>query len=95
MQASLQVVFERSPTAIEDDGDIRPLGEEESSIVLDDAIRDAVLLARPLKNLCREDCAGLCPSCGTDLNTKHCACQNETVDPRWSALAALREGKEK
>jgi uncharacterized protein len=50
---------------------------------------DAMLLAMPLQVVCREDCAGLCPSCGTDLNTGTCDCVETVVDDRWSALEDL------
>ena len=36
--------------------------------------------------LCRPDCAGICPSCGTDLNAGSCNCTEEATDPRWAAL---------
>lgn len=45
----------------------------------------------PMKPLCRPDCAGLCPRCGADLNEGDCGCETETVDPRWAALAQLRD----
>ncbi|HSK16424.1 MAG TPA: DUF177 domain-containing protein [Gaiellaceae bacterium] len=53
--------------------------------------RDAVALALPDKILCREDCAGLCPVCGRDLNREPHEHEGEASDPRWSALAELRE----
>ena len=56
---------------------------------LDRWAHDALLLAMPLRVLCREDCAGLCPTCGTDLNSGTCDCVVETVDDRWSALRVL------
>jgi uncharacterized protein len=52
--------------------------------------RDAVLLELPQAPLCRPDCAGLCPTCGTDLNAGPCPCRPAPADPRWSALDALR-----
>ena len=52
--------------------------------------RDAVLLELPLAPLCRPDCAGLCPTCGADLNEGPCACPPAEGDPRWAALDALR-----
>ncbi|MCL2396136.1 MAG: DUF177 domain-containing protein [Acidimicrobiaceae bacterium] len=52
--------------------------------------RDAVLLELPLAPLCRPDCAGLCPTCGADLNTSPCDCDTEVSDPRWAALDSLR-----
>lgn len=45
----------------------------------------------PMKPLCRPDCAGLCPVCGADLNLGACACPETAGDPRWAALAALRD----
>ncbi|HXV95925.1 MAG TPA: DUF177 domain-containing protein [Gaiellaceae bacterium] len=52
---------------------------------------DAVVLALPDKILCREDCAGLCPVCGKDLNREPHEHEGEAVDPRWQALADLRD----
>jgi len=56
-------------------------------------IREAVLMSVPIAALCREDCAGLCPRCGADLNKGKCTCQPESTDPRWSELKKLFEDK--
>ena len=53
--------------------------------------RDAIALALPEQILCRTDCAGLCPTCGKDLNLEPHEHEEEHGDPRWSALAALRD----
>jgi uncharacterized protein len=53
--------------------------------------RDAVALSLPDKILCRPDCAGLCPVCGKDLNVEPHEHEAEPGDPRWAALADLRE----
>jgi uncharacterized protein len=53
--------------------------------------RDAVALALPDKILCRPDCAGLCPVCGLDLNVEPHTHDEVEGDPRWSALAELRD----
>jgi len=53
--------------------------------------RDAVALALPEKILCRPDCAGLCPECGKNLNEEPHTHEEETADPRWDALAALKD----
>ena len=53
--------------------------------------RDAVILALPDKILCREDCAGLCPVCGRDLNVELHEHEEEPADSRWGALAELRD----
>ena len=56
---------------------------------LSDVLRQYLLTGEPLKTLCRSDCLGLCPECGTDLNTEKCKCDGPTIDPRWGALAEL------
>jgi len=53
--------------------------------------RDAIALALPEKILCRDDCAGLCGVCGKNLNDEPHTHEEETVDPRWAALEALRD----
>ena len=59
-------------------------------LLLEDVLREQVLLALPLKVTCREDCKGLCPHCGTNLNQEQCSCQALVEDPRWSALKEIR-----
>jgi uncharacterized protein len=53
--------------------------------------RDAVALELPEQILCREDCAGLCPVCGKDLNVEPHEHSEREPDPRWAALAELRD----
>jgi uncharacterized protein len=53
--------------------------------------RDALVLALPEQILCRPDCAGLCPVCGRDLNEEPHEHDVDGADPRWEALADLRE----
>ena len=53
--------------------------------------RDATALALPDKILCRDDCAGLCPVCGEDLNRDPHSHSEEEPDPRWAALSELRD----
>ena len=59
-------------------------------IDLTEAIQEQVLLSLPLKPLCREDCKGLCPRCGEDLNKGECGCRRQAVDPRLAVLAQLK-----
>jgi uncharacterized protein len=54
------------------------------------AIREHLLLELPDDPLCRDDCRGICPVCGTDLNTGTCDCDTTVRDDRWAALDALR-----
>lgn len=57
-------------------------------------VRDALLLSVPYKSLCRDDCKGLCPGCGADLNENACSCLKKTGDPRWGSLSGLIDTKE-
>jgi uncharacterized protein len=59
-------------------------------LLLEDALREQVLLALPLRAICREDCKGLCPHCGKNLNAEQCSCAEPVEDPRWSALKDIR-----
>jgi uncharacterized protein len=63
---------------------------EGEGILLDDVIREQVLLAAPLKLICREDCKGLCPHCGKNLNQEPCSCATGQEEPRWAALKEIR-----
>jgi DUF177 domain-containing protein len=62
-----------------------------AGLLLEDVLREQVLLALPLKAICREDCKGLCPHCGKNLNADQCNCAEPMEDPRWSALKDIRE----
>jgi uncharacterized protein len=60
------------------------------SLLLEDVVREQVLLALPLRVICREDCKGLCPHCGKNLNLEQCSCAEPMEDPRWAALKEIR-----
>ena len=59
-------------------------------LLLEDALREQVLLATPVRALCREDCKGLCPQCGRNLNLEQCNCEPQVSDPRWAALNDIK-----
>lgn len=62
-----------------------------SVIDLSDDVRQTLLLAVPLKLLCREDCKGLCPHCGANLNVGSCTCSETSMDSRWEQLVRLKK----
>jgi uncharacterized protein len=64
---------------------------EGEGVLLEDALREQVLLALPLKTICRDYCKGLCAHCGKNLNEIQCDCVDEVEDPRWSALKEIRD----
>lgn len=57
---------------------------------LAEIIREQILLSQPMKHLCRENCKGLCQSCGKDLNKSSCACEKKPADARWEPLKKLK-----
>ena len=60
------------------------------SLLLEDVLREQVLLSLPVRTLCKPDCKGLCPRCGQNRNSQPCHCDEGPSDPRWEALAGLR-----
>ncbi len=62
----------------------------DDQIDLNELLREQFYLALPMKPLCLEDCRGLCPQCGTNLNTGGCSCTPAWEDPRLAALKALQ-----
>jgi uncharacterized protein len=73
VQASVDVVFSADPDAA-DDPSVYPLSEPLTEIDVRPAVREELALAVPAFQLCREECAGLCPRCGADLNAGPCGC---------------------
>ncbi len=78
-----------SPALEAEDLDVAPL--EGATIDIDEVVREQILLTVGLRSVCRDDCRGLCPACGANLNEGECGCATVEVDPRWVALEALRE----
>jgi uncharacterized protein len=74
---------------IEED-DLTTAFYENDTIDLGQLMREQFYLALPMKPLCRDDCQGLCPTCGINWNKGTCDCTNQWEDPRLAALKALR-----
>jgi uncharacterized protein len=79
-------------------GEERELGEQDLSIGfyrcdvinVDDLAREQIELALPMARLCSDQCRGLCPECGANLNEGQCSCATRQVDQRWAALEELK-----
>ena len=75
------------------------LGEDEDALLvgedhlldLTEVVRQYAISDQPMKPLCRAECLGLCLECGADLNSSGCVCKEAPIDPRWGALAGLRD----
>ena len=63
---------------------------QRDSLLLEDVLREQVLLSLPVRTLCKPDCKGLCPRCGQNRNSQDCSCDEGQSDPRWEALSGLR-----
>jgi uncharacterized protein len=64
--------------------------DENHILDLGEAVRQYKITVLPMKPVCREDCAGLCPHCGLNLNYGTCECPPAPPDARWAPLLALR-----
>ena len=67
--------------------------DRDGGLELDELMQEVFLLEMDTKNLCSQDCKGLCPGCGADLNVEECRCKRE-ADPRLAVLAQLLEPEE-
>jgi len=81
----LHLLFADATDEESDDSDEYMLEPQATTIDLRPALREQWLLVAPGFVLCREDCKGLCPRCGADLNLGPCGCP-PVIDPRWAAL---------
>jgi len=88
---SLGLVFVSEDDA-EGDEDCYVVPRRASVLDLTEAVREELLLAAPQYVECRDNCRGLCPRCGADLNAGPCGCAPE-VDPRWEALTKSPRGE--
>ena len=89
VSADIGALFSQDPEAL-DDPDSYAVAPDATEIDLTAAVREELILAAPRYALCREDCRGLCPRCGQDLNAGPCGCPPAT-DLRWQGLAALKD----
>jgi len=89
VEEDAQLLFVEADTEGADDPDVYVVDPRAYELDLRPALREQWLLAVPAFVQCREDCKGLCPTCGTDLNTGACDCAPAT-DSRWDALRKVR-----
>ncbi len=80
---------ERAPE--EEQTDLRYLSADQNKIDLTEDVTELTELALPMKSLCSENCKGLCPKCGKDLNEGKCDCKDDEIDPAWEPLLKLKD----
>lgn len=91
LTAEVDVVLSRDPDAEEAD-DVYPITDE--TVDVEDIMLPALILQVNMTYLCQDDCKGLCPRCGVNLNETACTCQTKEIDPRFAVLAKLLEAKQ-
>jgi len=79
---------ERDRDLEEDDGDL--CYYEGDEVDVSPLLREQILIALPMRPICRDNCAGLCPQCGVNRNTGGCDCREEHGDPRLAVLRTLK-----
>ena len=98
---TLRLEDEYFPTMDVMTGAALPVPDEPNSFTIDaqhildagEAIRQSAVVATPMKPICSDNCAGLCPTCGCNLNLKQCNCPSQAMDPRWLKLTELSNGQ--
>ncbi len=91
------------PQGVDAAGEDASIGKAETEIgyyqgeglLLEDVLKEQILLALPVKQVCRADCKGLCPHCGRNLNVESCSCAATVTDARWGALEDIRKKLER
>jgi uncharacterized protein len=89
LAAPVQELFAYEPDP-DDDESLTVSGD---TLDLEPVVRDAVVLALPLNPLCDPDCLGLCPGCGARLSDVEPDHTHDEIDPRWAALALLKDSE--
>ncbi len=80
-----------SEKVTDEDTDVFYISRDEDKLELDKIVKDYAYLSIPMKKLCKEDCKGLCPHCGTNLNYASCDCKTEEINPVWEKLLELKK----
>ncbi|MDX1701133.1 MAG: DUF177 domain-containing protein [Melioribacteraceae bacterium] len=75
----------------EDDVNVKYLSPKDDKIDITADVIDYARLSLPMKQLCSEDCKGLCMKCGANLNHSKCSCVNDNIDPTWEQLKKLKD----
>ena len=87
IQFDISENFVKTSAGLEDDPEAIVLQAQEFNLA--DVLEKTAFAAFPSKHLCDEDCKGLCPECGVNLNEKSCTCKDDEWDPRFEVLRGL------
>src|SRR5262245_10795605 len=85
-----EAMFDEDEEVELNDEDIRTAFFTGTKLAMGDILREQILLALPMKALCRVDCKGLCPTCGANLNSGSCSCPKEEFSPHMDTLLEIK-----
>ncbi|MEL7567464.1 MAG: DUF177 domain-containing protein [Dehalobacterium sp.] len=89
VDAPFSEIFSNHRDVVEEEQEEEIFFFEGDEIDIGSHVTRAILLELPMKALCKEECKGLCPECGVNLNFEKCQCVEDNIDPRFSALKKL------
>jgi len=93
LQDSFTLFYTTDSRTADEEGSVRVISSSTREIELSEGIKDNLVLDLPMRFLCDENCKGLCPGCGVNLNEDVCTCDKEIMDPRWEALKDIFKRK--
>jgi uncharacterized metal-binding protein YceD (DUF177 family) len=88
IEIELDERFQTLPIAKSDKDQVYSIGIDHH-IDLEPALRELIVVNTPMRVLCDQECKGICPTCGQNLNEGSCDCTPDDIDPRMAALKAL------
>jgi uncharacterized protein len=83
-------VWDGAEAGVLDSSEVQVVSASLPMIDISDDVRQTVLLSVPLKLLCKANCRGLCPECGTNMNADPCTCSGQSSDGHWEPLRTIR-----
>ena len=99
LMESMSIKFEKTvvteETELQNSENDDYIVSKDGFIDVDEALVEQIFLELPLRHLCKEDCKGLCPKCGCNLNSETCSCELTEPDPRFDVLRKLLENNKK
>ena len=85
-EVPVEVMILRDVDSDETESETLLILQQKGEVDLREPLRECAVLGYPQAPVCRDDCKGLCPSCGIDRNQGSCECEEDNVDPRWEGL---------
>ncbi len=89
IDADIELTLAHAGLAEKPDADEETIIFQGDTVDLSIPVHEVIFMAIPIIPLCQDDCRGLCPACGKDLNQGKCSCQQQEIDPRWEKLKNL------